>query len=413
MTRSAWILATLLCLPLITLADHPESPPTLNWETCTQLVLKKNPDILAEKAKVDAARSQISIAEAGYWPQVNLTGSIKKSNNDSLSSSLGISLTQTLFPDAISQPDSQEAKANLEAEIANQKIILATLRSQLLQNISAIQYNEKNIALTHKIVERRIQNADLVNARFKAGRENLGAYLRAKAQAEQGKLDEVQAKRELETSQDDLAATLGITPNITMNANAPTLSLPEKMELEAWIKTSPQIENLKALIKAAQWRIVASENQLWPSLSASIGSTYEFANGGTSTTTTGLTGTLPLFTFGRLENSVYYAKLTVEILKWNLESLQRQTLILLKKSYFTAQNSIESDRVQTEFVKAAELRSEIAQAQYTTGLISYDNWDIIENDLISQQKTGLTRKRDIQTNIATFEKYLGKGLGHE
>ena len=65
---------------------------------------------------------------------------------------------------------------------------------------------------------------------------------------------------------------------------------------------------------------------------------------------------------------------------------------------------------QNEFLKAAEVRSEIARAQYQNGLLSFEDWDLIENDLIDKQKAMLTSQRDAVVARAAWEKMLGTGV---
>ena len=63
----------------------------------------------------------------------------------------------------------------------------------------------------------------------------------------------------------------------------------------------------------------------------------------------------------------------------------------------------------TEFLAAADLRAEIARTQYTTGLLSFEDWDLIENDLIDNQKAMLASLRDAVLAEAAWEQTLGKG----
>lgn len=50
----------------------------------------------------------------------------------------------------------------------------------------------------------------------------------------------------------------------------------------------------------------------------------------------------------------------------------------------------------------------IARSQYSNGLISFENWDIIENDLINREKNLLIGKRDLGLAEATYLRNLGK-----
>jgi len=50
--------------------------------------------------------------------------------------------------------------------------------------------------------------------------------------------------------------------------------------------------------------------------------------------------------------------------------------------------------VQGKFFEAARERAKITQAQYSTGLISFDNWTIIEDDLVNAKKSFLDVQAD-------------------
>ena len=46
-------------------------------------------------------------------------------------------------------------------------------------------------------------------------------------------------------------------------------------------------------------------------------------------------------------------------------------------------------QVQRKFLQAAQERAKIAQAQYASGLVSFNEWIIIENELVNAQKSFL------------------------
>jgi outer membrane protein TolC len=57
------------------------------------------------------------------------------------------------------------------------------------------------------------------------------------------------------------------------------------------------------------------------------------------------------------------------------------------------QEAVEALAVRRQFLEAQELRATIAREQYGNGLLEFDNWDIIENDLINRQKSLLETRR--------------------
>jgi hypothetical protein len=55
------------------------------------------------------------------------------------------------------------------------------------------------------------------------------------------------------------------------------------------------------------------------------------------------------------------------------------------------------------------LRAEIARSKYNNGLLSFEDWDLIENDLINRQKALLVSVRERVTAEAGWEQARGEG----
>ena len=58
-------------------------------------------------------------------------------------------------------------------------------------------------------------------------------------------------------------------------------------------------------------------------------------------------------------------------------------------------------------MEAAEERAKITRAQYATGLSAFDDWIIIENNLVSAEKAYL----DAQANMLISEAYWIQAIG--
>jgi outer membrane protein TolC len=82
----------------------------------------------------------------------------------------------------------------------------------------------------------------------------------------------------------------------------------------------------------------------------------------------------------------------------------------LQQAFNSWVDAAQQSHVQQQVLQAAELRAEIARSQYTSGLMSFDDWDIIEDDLIAQQKTDLTARRDAILALAAWENARGVSL---
>ena len=64
-------------------------------------------------------------------------------------------------------------------------------------------------------------------------------------------------------------------------------------------------------------------------------------------------------------------------------------------------------------LQAAEERAKIAQTQYSTGFISFDNWIIIENDLVNAKKTYLESQASALSAEAKWVQAKGETLEYE
>jgi outer membrane protein TolC len=74
------------------------------------------------------------------------------------------------------------------------------------------------------------------------------------------------------------------------------------------------------------------------------------------------------------------------------------------------QEAVEALAVRRQFLEAQELRATIAREQYGNGLLEFDNWDIIENDLINRQKSLLETRRQAWRAEAAWWQVTGRGL---
>ena len=88
----------------------------------------------------------------------------------------------------------------------------------------------------------------------------------------------------------------------------------------------------------------------------------------------------------------------------------RTGLIKLKQAHAAFIEAHQKMEVDRAFSEATLAREKIARAKYNNGLLTFDNWDIIENDLINRQKASLQSQRDRVIAEAAWEQAQGKGV---
>jgi outer membrane protein TolC len=122
----------------------------------------------------------------------------------------------------------------------------------------------------------------------------------------------------------------------------------------------------------------------------------------------GLTLTYPFFLGGKSIMNVHAAEALMMQFEQNLKSTDAQLVLTLDQAWADYENAVEKTEVQSGFLKAQEIRAEIARSQYAAGLFSFEDWDRIENDLIGAQKDYLSGRRDAVISEANWEKVQGK-----
>jgi len=95
----------------------------------------------------------------------------------------------------------------------------------------------------------------------------------------------------------------------------------------------------------------------------------------------------------------------------SLKSQQETSLYTLYRTYNNLLTAYDQVEVQGLFFEASQERSKIGMAQYTSGLLIFDNWIIIEDDLVRAERSLVQARADAL--FAETEWLKSKGVGLE
>ena len=90
-----------------------------------------------------------------------------------------------------------------------------------------------------------------------------------------------------------------------------------------------------------------------------------------------------------------------------LTSAANSIFTSLKEKFTLWQNAADRVRLQAQLLEAAVVRMEIARVKYSNGLMTFQDWDYIENELITNQKSMLSTQRNAIITRAEWEKAVG------
>ncbi len=406
-----------LAIAALTFPAQADAP--LTWEACVQEAWARNADVRTARATLEASQFQLQSAYSGYLPQLSASTSYTDNNYPATTVTsapyvASISVTQNLFAGFQDQGKVAQGAANTAVAEASLAAAAARLNNDLRSAFAGLSYGQTNLTLTEDIVRRLQENLRLVELRFEGGRENKGSYLLTKATLGQARFEHLQARQALATAQAQLARTLGREPldELRVTGAAPGELPPAKPDFIRLAEQTPEYRQVVAQEKSAAAGVTLARAPLYPSLNLTGTASRDGANWfpDDPRRSVGLTFTVPIFSGGKDYYGTKGAISSLAAATTSKESVDRQVLVKLKQAHAAFVESVEKLKVDQEFLEAAETRADIARAKYQNGLISFDDWDRIENDLILRQKTLLLSQRERVNAEAAWELTIGRGL---
>lgn len=389
----------------------------LTWQQCLDNSWMYNPTLASGRSAIRELECSVGTTTANFLPQVSASAGFSKRGvetdatgwTEADSSSVGLTLSQDLFSGFGNVATRKKALAQLSIGYEEYRQFHADVEYSVRSAFVNALYAQDLIDLTRKIEDRRGNNVRLIQLRFDGGRENAGSLARSKAQLTQASFEVRQAERLLDYSLRDLAAAMGVDElpagvNGDMKAAAPDPLLDLKSLME---ETSDYIV-AKTQVEVAEHGVVVTRSGRFPALdlnaSAGLAGVRDLDTGSWSV---GVKASMPLFTGGRLSKQVAAAKENVIQSEMGLLSKAQSLKASLLNQWNSYTDAVENEAVQNELLKAEMLRAEIATAKYKQGLLSYEDWDTIESNLITQGKTHLQRRRTAELEQARWKNVLG------
>ncbi len=390
----------------------------LTWEACLEETAPNNPDIVVAQQEIDKARAKRNAGLSPFLPQLSASAGYNRSESlSSLSNEYNMSLSarQSLFSGWRDKVAWDKSALDLEIAQARFQGTGAQVSFELKSAFVRLLFAQENLKLAQTIAKRRQDNVRLVELRYQAGREHKGSYLRSRAAWRQSEFEMSQTQRALRVAQRELSRVLGReeTEPLEVSGELAVENAPqETADFKALAKFTPAYAQARHLAEAAAMGVVSARGAFMPELSAS-GSLGRGGNDwppdSPTRWSTGLSLTFPFFTGGKNIFDTKSALAEERRAQASFKSVALQTALDLEDAFAGYQDAWEKTGVQEEFLLAARTRSEIARSQYASGLLSFQDWDLIENDLISNQKAWLAARRDAVIAQASWQKAQGRG----
>lgn len=397
---------------------------TLDFKTAMQNVAQQNRDILVARKNMQTAQYNYRGAYAGFLPQVTAGVNYTQGNSATTAQLAGQSATYQLYSASLGVSQSvfsgladyykiKIARANAELSEASFTLAAAKVVYELKSSWALLNLAKNQHALALETQKRRQDNMKMIELRFNSGSENKGSLLLAQSYRAQADRDVNQSLRQRANSETELKRVLNLPQEneIVIQGSPELKAPPENFLLAEAAKKTPEYRQAVAQELNAEATADQAISPFFPTVTAS-GSLFRqgadfFPQGDRWSVNVGVS--YPLFSGGKDYYALKANNSAFDAAKRNRESVETQRISKLQQSLQSYRAAVENARVSESLLSASTVRAQIARVKYMSGLLSFDQWDIIENELISRQKDVLQTRYDLELAQAAWEQVLGEG----
>lgn len=438
---------TVLILPLTVLLALA---PTNSWgqrvytfKSCVSSAKLNNAEIQTAEQNLNSSQFSTESIKGSYYPQLAATLSYSKSGPESLlgnsasqdTYAANLSANQNVFNGFSDSAKVSQALAQTKVAQANLLSVKAKVSYDLKSAYASLLYAKEIEKATLSFRKRREDNYRMVDLRFQSGRENKGSLLLSKAYLKQSEAEVLKANHLRRNSASELIKTMGLESDRVIDNNNnhnsegdkdirldTDIEIIDDMPLSEPSATEPDFKQIASSIPdhlqaVAQVGVSEASVNLAKAgylptlnLSGTLGKTDNQFFPNQDRWSVGANLSWALFGGGKDYYSIRSSAASLSANQKKLTSVDRQLLVTLRKAYNSYVEAVEDFKVNEAFLQAAKSRAEIAQNKYNNGLMTFDEWDIIENDLIAKTKIYIQSKRDRMILEAAWEQATGAGV---
>ncbi|MBN1405592.1 MAG: TolC family protein [Candidatus Omnitrophica bacterium] len=416
--KNIFLIALLFCL--FTQAAHAEE--MLTWEDCVKEAQKNNPDLISALESIKQEMAAKDITASALFPQASGTVSASKAEASTATSSsksdaysYGASGSQLIFDGFKTINDTKAASENVKAAKEAYRFTSFQVRFNLRSAFVNLLTAQELMRVAEEIVKIRRDNLMLITLQYMSGLEHRGALLTAEANMAQANFGLSQAKRSIEYAQVQLLKEMGREQfsQVLAEGDFTVKDCPkDKPDFIALIADNPSILQADFKKNAASYDIKSAYGNFSPELSGTGALSKNSSQWPPRNNqwNMGVSLSMPIFEGGLRTAQLKKARAAYNQAEADEKSTRDAAIVSLEQTWIKLQDAMDMVGVQNKTLLAAQERSNIAKAQYSTGFINFDNWIIIENDLVSAKKAYLESQFDALSAEASWVQAKGETL---
>lgn len=417
---------TILCSPWW--LDFKE--PLLN--TLIDEALKANANLLLAMARISEARAMLSVREADFLPEINLTSTALRATSNSLGVPTSSSNINTFFGFAgllsyeidlwgrLARAE-ESARAQMLSKIYAKEAVQLTISADVALTYFTLQALYAQRTITEKTISAWEQSYTLQKERYKGGYITQLDLLQTETQLDSAKAKLPAIQQEIAEQVNGLAVLLGRTPKELVEKMIPQgRPLDQETLPSIPLSTPTTLFEQRPDIRAAEQELIAANAEIgvvkaayFPTLSlAALGGLSsnqlnQLFKGSSKQWQIGGNFAGPLITFGRAEGSVEAAEAVKEEALVSYQQTIREAFKEVLNALSSQKTSTARFKAENDAVNAQRKMVDLSKDRYKSGYTNYLDLLDAERSLFQAQLNLTSAQLDRFRSVVDLYKALG------
>lgn len=389
----------------------------LTWDDVLSEAKIKNTALKKSVETINQTKLQYRRTKTNFFPQFSAGAGTSVSDSEyskpSNQYSYNVSGSLSLYS-GLSDVNKLKIK-DIELKIVEERYrrTLADMVYNLKKSFIDLLYAQELVSLTEKILQRRIQNYELLKFKYESGREDKGSLLRVEADKLQAEYDFEKSKRNLTTASAQLAKDIGRDSFdiITVTGSFIVPSVDKNINIYHQVEKIPEVIISNLILQKNVLEIEVTKGNYRPEISMSgslsLGDNKIIPESNKWNSSLSLRLSYPLYTAGRNVYDLKIANSNWQTAELDFKDTKLQVTVKLQSALNSFIDSTENLKVRKKYFEASEEQSNITSTKYINGLVSYNDWYSIEENYINAQKSLLNAKKEVKIAEIYLKNVLG------
>lgn len=367
---------------------------TLTLAESLKIAESKNSALAGDLHRQQAQREQLGIAKSGYLPTLNASVDYGLNHRSPWAGQEWNE--QSAFSTRLSVPIFEGFRTKQEVAIAESGLSIAELeaqnsrlnmRRQVVIAFYQMEIAQRELDLGYRIVQRRKEQKELVQLRYKAGDEPRWAVVQAESDIADALLSVENIAEGLENLRDDLRQLLNISDGdpITVNGQHGFKPVMEPKKLEALVADLPEIKLAKMRIEQQRTQMQLERSDRWPKVSAYASWQRDLRDTDQGNTAFGIEANIKLFDPAR-KGQMRKNQEILSAAELDLADRLTKSATNLRRSLREYKMAIKKLNAIRLAMNAAKERAKIIGEEYAAGFRQYFEWEQAERQLIQYEQ---------------------------